>query len=553
MTSIQNDIEFVGLGLRSEEVVSGGRLALISSFPVVLILAAVYPHPVNIVLTVILPLLLQRAVISYPATLVSRIERSSLREAPQVIGHLVGGAGGVLTHESAVLSSSRNSTGMLRGGFERMVWNLYTKGSSIPEDFAEYVRAWRGRNRGFEEALQRFSTAARLGRVDNVGSVISPVHTHTRRKLKGYLASLKTPVNVVFTLGIALPVMIASILPMSSLAVAAPVDIIGDPTDKGGSVSPIGFALVLDVIFPLGMFLYCREVLSRRPLSSSPRFVFKLRDSFGLLGASAVTIVIGVALLSGALPATVIGSVVAIAFASSVMAIAMLRLGGAKSRPPISREAVSEVLGNLGDFLLMGDSLEVALLKTAEGLEGSDLAAILLNDIFLISRGSNEGGATLTRENTIDTDLSLGTNLKVIVEAARKDECTAGSIAKRIAADLRDLSQMEADARDELKSVVQTVNGTITIFSPIVLGTTASMFLLMEVYFAVSGGLTTPAFIGILGTLLCCNLAVASYFTETLQGGDFATVTSRIGRGLLVAMPVFALSFMCASYLFGVL
>jgi hypothetical protein len=553
LESIENDIRFAGLGLRPEEVVSGGRLILLSSFLIGLAFAILNPHPLNIVLTVVVSLLLQRVVISYPATCASRIERSSLREAPEVFGHLMGGAGSAMTYENAVLASSRNSAGMLRGGFERMVWNVYTRGTNIPEEFEQYTRTWRGRNRGFEEALRRFSAAAKRGRTGNFSSLISPIHVHTRRKLKGYLASLRTPVNIVFALGIALPVMIASIMPMSSLAIASPVGIEGDQTGKGGPLSPVGFAIVLDVIFPLGMFLYCREVLSNRPLSSSSGFSFRSRDLLGLVGASVITISLSIAVLSGLLLITVVGLLVVLVLASSVMAVAMLHASYARGQQPPSRKTVSEAFEILGDSLLMGDSFEISLLKTAERLEGTDLASSILHDIFLVSRGTIKGGATLIHKEETDQSSVFGTNLKVVADAARKDGTLAGSMAKRIAADLRELSRMEADARDELKPVVQTVNSTLTFFSPIVLGTTASMLLLMEAYFEVSGGLTSKAFVGILGTLLCINLAVASYFTESLRSGDIADVLSRIGKGLLTAIPIFALSFLCASILFGVL
>ncbi len=552
--SIEDDIAFVGLGLRPEEIVSGGRLALLSSFLAVPILVVAHPHPLYFLLALILPMLLQRTVLSYPAMLASRIERASLREAPEVMSYLIGGAGGALSYENAVLSSAKNSNGMLKGGFQRMVWNVHTKGSSLPEDFVEYARKWRGRNDGFEEALQRFSEAAKLGRGEDPSSLISPVHAHTRRKLKGYLSSLKTPINVVFALGIALPVMIASILPMSSLALAAPVGIGGEQTGGGSALSPAVGAVILDVIFPLGMLLYCKEVLSKRPFSSSHRLPLSLRDMSALLVA-VVTVVLGVAIASWLLEVTPFNSLLVLLFASSVMGLAMLFAGRMMNRTTRqgSREDVWEGLESLGDFLLAGESLETALLKTAERMEGTELAGRIANDIFLVSRGTTNAGETLTSESAIQGDPALGLNLKVVVDITHKDGPLAGTVAKRIASDLREISGMEADARDEMKSIVQTVNSTLTFFSPMVLGITASMFLLMEAHFSGSGSMTSAAFVLILGTLLCCNLAVANYFTEGLQGGDLRTAFSRTGKGLLVAMPLYSLSFLCASYFFGVL
>ncbi|MCJ2670746.1 MAG: hypothetical protein LN416_09615, partial [Candidatus Thermoplasmatota archaeon] len=205
-------------------------------------------------------------------------------------------------------------------------WNVHTKGRSLPEDFAEYVRKWKGRNDGYEEALRRFSDAVRLGRRDNLGSLMSPVHLHTRRKLKGYLASLKAPINVVFALGIVLPVMIASLLPMSSLAVGAPVGIAGEGTSGGSALSPAAIAVILDIVFPLGMLLYCREVLSRRPFSSPGRLQLGLRGMSPLLAAASVTIVLG-ATAAWLLEPTPVSALLVLVFASSMTALAVLFMG----------------------------------------------------------------------------------------------------------------------------------------------------------------------------------------------------------------------------------
>lgn len=553
MGSIEDDIAFVGLGLRPGEVVSGGRLVLLCSLLAVPVLAVLHPHSIYIVLALILPLLLQRTVLSYPATLAARIEKASLREAPEMMSYLIGGVGGALTYENAVLSSAKNSRGMLKGGFQRMIWNVHMKGSSLPEDFAQYVRKWKGRNDGFEEALRRFSDAVRLGRRDNLGSLMSPVHLHTRRKLRGYLASLKAPINVVFALGIVLPVMIASLLPMSSLAVAAPAGIAGEGTSGGSSLSPAAIAVILDIVFPLGMLLYCREVLSRRPFSSPDCLQLGLRGRSALLAAASVTIVLG-ATAAWLLEPTPVSALLVLVLASSMTALAVLFMGRMMkgAMPQVSHEDVSEGLDSLGDFLLAGKPLEEALLRTAERMEGTELAGRITRDIFLIWRGTTRAGETLTCESTI-REKPMGSNLKAVVDITQKDGILAGTVAKLIASDLRDTSRIEADARDEMSAIVQTVNSTLTFFSPLVLGVTASMSLLMESHFSGSGGMTPSALVLILGALLCCNLAVASYFTEGLQGGDVTTVLSRIGKGLLVSIPLYSLSFLCASYFFGLL
>ncbi|MCJ2670745.1 MAG: hypothetical protein LN416_09610, partial [Candidatus Thermoplasmatota archaeon] len=126
----------------------------------------------------------------------------------------------------------------------------------------------------------------------------------------------------------------------------------------------------------------------------------------------------------------------------------------------VSREDVSEGLDSLGDFLLAGKPLEEALLKTAERMEGTELAGRIARDIFLISRGTTRAGETLTCESAIREEPVPGSNLKAVVDITQKDGILAGTVAKLIASDLRDTSRIEADARDEMSAIVQTVNST---------------------------------------------------------------------------------------------
>jgi len=333
------------------------------------------------------------------------------------------------------------------------------------------------------------------------------------------------------------------------------IRIAGDEMSGGSALSPAVIAVILDVIFPLGMFLYCREVLSRRPFSSPGHLPLSLRDLSVLFAVASITVVLGVTVATWLLEDTPVTSLLVLLFASSVIAIALLLPGRMVkgTMPQGSREDVSEGLESLGDFLLAGEPLEAALLKTAERREGTELAGSISRDIFLVSRGTTRAGETLTCEGAIQENPVLGSNLMAVVDIAQKDGTLAGTVAKRIASDLKETSRTEADARDEMGPIVQTVNSTLTFFSPLVLGVTAAMFLLMEAHFSGSEGTTSSAFVLILGALLCCNLAVASYFTEGLQGGDLTTALSRIGKGLLMAIPLYSLSFLCASYFFGVL
>ncbi|MFQ5909833.1 MAG: hypothetical protein ACE5IJ_03825 [Thermoplasmata archaeon] len=552
---LEDDILFAGLGLRPEEAVSGGRLALILSLTPTLTLVFAHGNPILIVIALILPLIVQRTVVSYPAVLALAVKKASFREAPEVTSHLICGAGEALSHESAVLAVARNSAGSLRTGFQRMIWLVYTKGRNLPEEFGTYAHKWRGRNKGFGEAMLRLSGIMEGRGEDDLGSLLSPVHGHTRRKLRGFLSSLRAPINVVFALGIVLPVMIASILPMSSLAITDSMNLSSDRTVPGNGLHPGLIAVMLDVIFPLAMFLYCREVLSRRPFFSLSAHPLTLSDLSGPLFACALALPI---FLAGTLLWNHYGnphvSLAVLALTSVAIAVSLLLVrhkseGGSQKL----REEFPEAAEYVGNFLLAGEPLETALFKTAAKMEGTETARRFMDSLFLLSMGASDIGQILVRDLMTRGELDVAASLRMIVDIAQKDSVLAGEIAKRISSNLREMSRIEKDARDEIRPIVQTVNHTTTFFSPLVLGVTASMFLLMETYFSQSGGLTSFSFILILGVLLYCNLAVANYFAEGLQAGDHRRLLKTIGNGMLLSTFMFSLSFLASSSLFGVL
>ncbi|MFQ6127474.1 MAG: hypothetical protein ACE5QW_01005 [Thermoplasmata archaeon] len=556
--SLEDNISFAGLGLKPEEVISGGRLALLLSLPSILVIPFAHSHPISLIFAVIIPPIAQRTVVSYPAALASRVEKSSFREAPEVTSYLIGGAGEALSHENAVLTAAKNSRGMLRPGFQRMVWLVYTKGRSLPEEFRKYAHKWRSRNEGFGETLMRLSGAVEEKGGEDLASLLMPLHIYTKSKLKGFLSSLRAPINVVFALGIILPVMIASILPMSSLAVASPTDFSNKNITQiqGNTPHPALIAVILDIIFPVAMFLYCREVLSRRPFSFLHTRPLRLTDfSIPIIALLLSIIIFSVGIVFWLQHKVPQISLMILAFTSMTMAFSLFFVG--RSRSDIKSRKLSEefpdVLERLGNFLSAGESLEIAVLKTAKKMEGTETARRFSNALFLLSRGEFDIGDILTRDTAMKQESSVVANLRMIVDIAEKDIALAGNIAKRIASNMKEVSRIERDAKDDIKPIVQTVSNTITFFSPLVLGVTASIFLLMETYFSESSGITSFCFILILGVLLYCNLAVASYFTEGLQTGDSHELLKVIGKGILLSTLIFSLSFLASSFLFGVL
>ena len=94
------------------------------------------------------------------------------------------------------------------------------------------------------------------------------VLTGTRQRIEGFASSLSTPATVLFALGILLPMIIGSLLPMLSLGgFDLGLNMEQATASDGGSWFSMLLlsAAMMDIAFPMIAFGYARSILARRP------------------------------------------------------------------------------------------------------------------------------------------------------------------------------------------------------------------------------------------------------------------------------------------------
>lgn len=548
---LEKNIAFAGLRLKPVEVISGARLVFVLTLPVSL-LGLLSASLLPFVLGLLLPPLSHRTVTSYPSILAKNIEKSSYREASEILTLMVGDSEST-THEKAALQAATGATGSLTISFRCMVWAVYTRWENVPEMFDSHAQTWAERNRGYAEALSVVSQAGG-GKDADPHRAVRLAQMSAQRRLKGFLSSLRAPVNMIFALGIILPVMIVSMLPMSAITMADVSNPLVDTAPEPmNDLQTTSIAATLAIVFPLSMFVYCREVLSRHPLPkkhSGPHrrslaltiVVAALAAGICLVGSECQKI-LGTPMV--AIPTLMIVSVV----------VALIFVGESKahkdSEKVIGWRERSRATRLLAQSLAGKNSPEVAMWETARKMEGTETSHRLREHLFLLTQGRLDLRGVSERLATRFPSADLDDAIKLVLEAADGDTYLASRVAERLSQDIRETGRIEEDARSEIGPIVQTVRNTVLFFAPLVLGVTASISLLMNSYFPRVPSTDSFWFILVLGFMLIGNLAVSVFFTETLHINR-GRLMEKIGTKALVATAVYCVSVITSSFAFGV-
>ncbi|MBI2144906.1 hypothetical protein HYU18_01145 [Candidatus Woesearchaeota archaeon] len=163
--------------------------------------------------------------------------------------------------ELAIRFSADRLTPPLALDLKKILWDVETERfGSIKESLDSYLESWRKWNLEFIEAfhliegsLYEPSEDRRLNMIDKSLDVMLQ---ETYDKMLRYSHDLKSPVTMLYMLGIVLPVLGLVILPMAASFLTS---------DSSPMMVAFNIALLYNVILPLVLFYMSRMVLSKRP------------------------------------------------------------------------------------------------------------------------------------------------------------------------------------------------------------------------------------------------------------------------------------------------
>jgi Flp pilus assembly protein TadB len=503
---------------------------------------------------------------AYPKMQARRLRNKALGRLPEAINYLVMSMKLSPSLDRAIDFAAENLDEPIASAMKKILWNVYMrKHHSIEESFVSFSYEWGDWNEDFKRALYAIR-AAELERtqeglnrgLDKASDIIL---TGTKQTMETYTAKLSGPTFILFAMGILLPMILGSMLPMMSVS--------------GMSIGAVQLVLLMDVAIPLVSFGYAYSILGNRPGTTPPPHLVersKQKNRDPIIGA----IVIGALFVPLALPQ------ISTIFGWGYLPV-LWGLGGAVSyfafmsarelkrkRDEIKKleDELPDALFQLGSRISEGKAIEAALEKTSETMKGTLMAALFhrMARVLQMTRTSLDE-ALFGRSGILKDHPSriLRATMKTVVEVVKKDAVTAGQTIVGLSNHLRDMRKVEHEIRTKLSQVMGMMTSTALIFAPVVLGVTSALYFVMAhvmeglkgvsgAGFSFGGGTVVPyqTFTLVLGFYLFLTVLVISYFVSGMkEGDDPVDLKYQIGRTMPIALLIYSLATMVGGMMVG--
>lgn len=364
----------------------------------------------------------------------------------------------------------------------------------------------------------------------------------TRRQLREFAGGIRGPVTALYAFGVLLPTALVALLPAAGAA--------------GLAVSPMLVAAVYDVGLPLVLLWASAWLLARRPVAFPPPTVGG--------GHPDVPARRWLAVPAGLLAAGIAAAVATVALPWWGPAIVALGIGPGVTltlycRPFVAVYAdVREVEAGLTDALSLvgrrvasGRSVERAIQVAADevgGATGDVLAAGARRqrqlDVGVEAAFLGDSGVLAA----VPSPRVRG-SVALLSIAAREGRPAGGAVLS-VAGHLDDLHELERDARESVRTVVETLRSTGALFGPLVGGATVALAGHMTADGGALPGATTS--LSWLGLAVGWYVLVLAVVLTTLavglaRGLDRHLVGYRVGVALLCATVAYVTGYLATA------
>lgn len=559
LETLKEDLDLGELDVAPEIVLAAGK-TLMALLMVALAFIALalsmfittdYVVPSAIV-ALICPVAAWEAILKYPARRASMRAEMVLRSSSETANLMIMS----LRHESSVsraiaFASRRN--GAFSMELRACTWGVIMgRYESFEEALMSLGQRWSRFGNDLKSSLNAMVTASRESTEDGRRRALDRANdamiAGAKRRIEQYASSLSTPTMLIFGLGILLPIMVGSFVPMLSWNLWS----LGGPQEGAstgyGHQTTVQMVIVMNVLFPTIAALVAMNAVSGHPLRTDDKCTPSL-TRHNLLG---LAVVVGAALagtwactfyLSGTMQSigVLLSSVVPLSLWS--MAIG----GWTGEKVESGTKGFDDALFRTGARMLEGENFEAALSKTSNdtfGREGSFARMLSMSSTIM---GIDE--PLLGQDSSAFGFSNSVQGLSITRQAATKDEMAAGMLAMDLAVYLKDLKELENTLRNRLKPTISMMRTTALLLAPIVLGVTYAIFQslgsMMENQGTSLGG---ELFLLVLGVFLIEMNIVVVYFMWGIEGKRGVNhLAFSIGLYVLVSEITFAVAAIMTS------
>ena len=385
-----------------------------------------------------------------------------MNEAPTIIGMMSTTLMSSSSLDSAIRDISDNGPKNISEIFKKIVMDADCRAmpdissgvkdflSSLPKEISSFRRAVDIMITAFESS----NIEERKGMMKDAENIVL---TGLKQMGESYSSKLSSPCMLIFGLGVMVPMILVSILPMLSIS-----------SNYGASIfdsKMISFITLICV--PAIVAVIIISMKGKNPFFELSKGMKGLVYVIPLL--SAIPLFIYQMSKGVEMDIAIICSAVPVGLFSFVLMVPEVL----KERKRIKmEEMLKDSLFELGNRLLMGENFEVALERSfATRTDCTILSESVLREIT-ISRGDIEGGL----HKVLDPiSLKMAEMYCDIYRSSVKDVRDGGRLAGSIAHQLQDQNGVRKSIENKLKSMLDMMTGTSAIFAPIILGMSVVM------------------------------------------------------------------------------
>jgi Flp pilus assembly protein TadB len=451
-----------------------------------------------------------------------------MNESPTVIGMLRLMIDGGRSLDHAVREIARNGPKNISALFRKAVWDVDTRSSTdIRESLNRMLSSLPERVSAFRRSMYLIVSASdskdEHERTRMTKDANDTILDGLKEMGESYSSKLNAPCMVIFGLGVMIPMILVSILPMLSVG--------GQFTSATLDTTVI--AIITLLVIPAVVAFVIIMVVSKNP------FYIRSDEKMGWspLISAAVCVSSFAAMFAYTEDIGTSMSVSAILSGMVLFAILHPRMSAERKRMKTER-TMADALFDIGNRLLSGENLEKAMISSFRERKDVGTLAVTLERCILLSRGDTAKAI----HNAMDAHSKRMAGMYCDIYAASlKDLRDAGRLAISMGHQLQDQEATVNGIKNKLRSMLDMMTGTSSVFAPLVLGISISMLAPLA---NIAGGsdmsFTTP----VLNAYLIQLAALISVLTTQLKcrGGILTTLYT-----FSTMMPVALIVFMITS------
>ncbi len=550
-------IGFLGLAVTPEETQGLARvvgiIGIMISLLVVLVLSLSIGFSVLWMLFVAFPALLYFYLKKYPYLKAESEKKGAVGQMPEAVSYVVMSLRISPNLERAIEFAARHSHGLFQKKLERIISNVRAGRSNAESDLvklADEFKKWDELKRSMQLVVSSTLERTEERRQETLDKATEVLLGGLAQRTEREARALNTPVMIVFTFGVILPLIFIAIIPFMSL--------------MGIQIGAVSVAIMYTIGLPLFLYILTKFILSSRPMTMPAPSVPKGK---GLASSLALAVIAGAVTL-----APIFSGEKTLGAMEYVPLVWCFSLGGGlflmlttietkklRKKTKNLEKGFAETLHQLGVVLSEGRPLEDALSHVdSPFFKGAARNIQTLNTDLRSAFFDHRFGSL--REVYSDTIRGV---MDILVSISNKGSDAVAKIAFRMSEHINNLKKSEAEIERTLGGVVSSMRIIALVVAPLVGGMISSMSIVLAETMAQSQGAKMgfagkaepmdPSLITlIIGIYAMESAAILMIFGTELMGGDDKVMKKyNAGIALIVSDFVFTVCAWFASGLFG--